>query len=115
MIVNLLLNLVLIPHFLSYGAAVATLIAETSVTLSQLYFIRSFFRLKKMIINIYKYIISSIMMLCCVLLVSKIMPIGIIYTMIEIVLGIIVYFGVLIILKDKSLMMFLNRIFKKKG
>lgn len=115
MIVNLLLNLVLIPRFLSYGAAVATLIAETSVTLSQLYFIRSFFRLKKMIINIYKYIISSIMMLCCILLVSKIMPIGIIYTMIEIVIGIIVYFGVLIILKDKSLMMFLNRIFKKKG
>ena len=43
------------------------------------------------------------------------MPIGIIYTMIQIVLGIIVYFGILIILKDKSVMMFLNKILKKKG
>lgn len=115
MIVNPLLNLVLIPHFLSYGAAVASLIAETIVTFSQLSFIKSFFRLKQMIMNIYKYIISSIIMLCCILLISRIMPIGIIYTMIEIVLGIIVYFGILIILKDKSVMMFLIKILKKKG
>ena len=31
-VVNFALNLLLIPHFLSIGAAVATVIAETSIT-----------------------------------------------------------------------------------
>ena len=114
-VVNLVFNLLFIPHLLSYGAALATVIAEMSVTLVQIYVTKRIFSYKHIFKLVYKYIISSMAMLCCILVVSMIMSTGIIYTMIEIIIGIVVYFGILIILKDKSLMMFLNKIIKKKG
>lgn len=114
-LVNLVFNLLLIPHFLSYGAAIATVIAELSVTLVQIIATKNIFSYKYIMKIIYKYIISAFAMLCCIFILSKNLSIGIIYTVIEIIIGIIVYFGILIILKDKSLMMFVNKIIKKRG
>ena len=112
---NLLSNFILIPYLLSYGAAIGTVIAELCVTSLQFYFIRNYFELRKVFYLIYKYIIASVFMMLILFLVSGVLPTGIIYTMIEIIIGIVVYFEILIILKDKSLIMLLNKIIKKKG
>ena len=45
-VINFSLNLLLIPFFLSIGAAVATVIAETSVTGVQVFFTRKDFKFR---------------------------------------------------------------------
>ena len=53
-IINLIINSLLIPKFASIGAAIGTLVAEGTVCISQIYFVR------KKIVNLKKYLLESI-------------------------------------------------------
>ena len=112
-VVNLVFNLLLIPHLLSYGAALATVIAEMSVTLVQIYATRNIFSYKYIFKIIYKYIIAALIMFLGILMLSNILSISILNTFIEIFLGCIIYFLILIILKDKTVSSFLYKVIKK--
>lgn len=112
-LVNLVFNLLLIPHFLSYGAAIATVIAEISVTLVQIIATKNIFPYKYILKLIYKYIIASLAMMFIVIMLSKILSTKIISTILEIVIGSSVYFLFLILLKDKSIILFINKIKNK--
>lgn len=67
-IVNFSLNFILIPKYDVAGAAVATLVAETSVTVVQLILARNIIPLKNIFYLFFKYFANSIVMCIVVLL-----------------------------------------------
>ena len=102
-IVNFLLNLVFIYYYKSIGAAIATVIAELSVTLVQLYFVRKDFNLIEIIKLSRNYIIASIIMLITCYCIDFFITGRLIGLILQVSCGILVYLIILIILKDKFL------------
>lgn len=97
---NVLLNILLITYLKSIGAAIATLAAESMVCIIQLYFVRKEFDLKFLLKSFIKYMSMSICMYCIVKYASTKMTTNIISTIIEILIGGIVYVILLIVTKD---------------
>jgi O-antigen/teichoic acid export membrane protein len=62
-LVNFVLNSLLIPHFLAAGAAVASVIAETTIAIFQLIIVRKELSIKKIGFMSLKYLIAGIIML----------------------------------------------------
>ena len=112
-IVNFILNLILIKYHKSMGAAIASVIAELVITI--LYFIQAkkYIKISQVIKKIYKYIISALFMSISVLLCYKYMNINVMTTVIEIGVGIVVYFGILLILKDELIKELLTTLLSK--
>lgn len=102
-VINFSLNLLLIPFFLSIGAAVATVIAETSVTGVQVYFTRKDFKFGEIISNNKHYIISSLIMFVPTYLLAVYLPSSIINTFICVLVGGLIYVGLLFVMKDETL------------
>lgn len=109
-IVNFTLNLLLIPKLLSIGAAVATVIAETSVTGVQVYFTRKDFKFGEIISSNKHYIISSLIMFVPTYLLAKYIPASIINTFICIIVGGFIYVGLLFVMKDETLFEAIDKI-----
>lgn len=114
---NFLLNLLLIRYMGSYGAAVASLIAESVITLVMFYFVREYVSLRIVISVSWKPLLSGVIMFVpCAFLGYKMQP-TIINTMIVAVVGVVIYMGVLLVLKDAFLMnaiqMVKNRVYKR--
>lgn len=109
-VVNFVLNLLLIPFFLSIGAAIATVIAETSVTGVQVYFTRKDFKFGEIISSNKHYIISSLIMFVPTYLLAKILPSNIINTFICVAVGGLIYVGLLFVMKDETLFEVISKI-----
>lgn len=108
-IINFLLNIVLIKNYKSYGAALATIIAEFIVAFIQLVFIYKNLDIRKIIISFFKSLIASIVMFLSCLFVTKfIITAGVCRMITQIILGIIIYFGALFILKEEMFKEFLK-------
>jgi len=112
-VVNFLFNLVFIYYFKSLGAAIATVIAELSVTLVQIYFVRKDFKLHEIFSLSINYLIASIIMfaLCYIIdifIVSKVLAL-----IIQVICGIISYSLMLVIMKDKFLIDIFDENIKK--
>ena len=101
-LVNFCFNLLLIPRFAAMGAVIATVSAELSIALIQFWFARVVFDLT-WIKETYKYWVSGILMLAIVRLVGNVTPISILFLVLQIAIGSLVYFISLIILRDKFL------------
>lgn len=110
MIVNVIFNVLLIPVFASIGAAFATVIAEMCVAIVQYYFIRNDFSFAKILADNYKYIVCSIVMFIPACILSVLFRSTIINSLIVVFIGIITYFGLLIIFKDKMVINFFDKI-----
>lgn len=111
--INFILNCILIPKFKSSGAIIASVIAEFSIVFIQLYDVRKDFDLKIVVKNCYKFIVSSIIMFIPIFIMGYKMKPTIKTTIIQIIIGIIIYFASLIILKEKYIYQFLDKIRKK--
>lgn len=101
-VVNCTMNLLLIPRFLSIGAAVATVIAETSVTGVQVYFTRRDFKFGRIIRDNKQYIISSLIMFVPTYLLARYLPSTIVNTLICVLVGGVIYVGLLFVMKDET-------------
>lgn len=112
-IVNFSMNLLLIPHFLSIGAAVATVIAETSVTGTQVFFTREDFKFGEIISSNKHYIISSFVMFIPTYFLAKYLPSSIINTFICIIVGGLIYIGLLFVMKDETLVEAVSKMKRK--
>ncbi len=112
-IFNFGLNLILIPFFLSYGAAIATVCAEGIVTLAQFIFIRKDFDIKSIFKQSLKYFMYSLMMLISIIFIGKFIQSGVLCTIIQIICGIIVYGTLLLITKDPLINDIITK--RKKG
>ena len=102
--VNFVLNLLLIPHFKSMGAAVASIVAEVTVALVQLYLVKSELSFWKIVKFSRNYVAAGAVMYGVLILLGQRMSPNILHTMIMVVAGAVVYFLVLCLLKDSFLM-----------
>lgn len=98
-VVNFILNLILIPKFSALGAVIATVSAELSIALIQLWYSREIVDIS-WIKETYKYWISGIVMLIIVYFLGEGTYRNIFILARQIIIGCVVYFGTLILLKD---------------
>lgn len=107
-LINLALNFILIYRFEAIGATIATIFAEFSVTAIQLFYIRKDFKLSKILTMSSKYFIAGLSMFLLCLLISFFIENKIVGLITQVVVGVIVYFSMLIILREQFILNTLN-------
>ena len=110
-ITNLVLNLVLIHYFKSVGAAIASVVAETTIAIVQLVFVRNEISIKKVIMEGIPYYIAGAIMCMCLIPLRYMLQSSVLNSMIMVLVGITVYFMVLIIKKDDFFLINLKVLF----
>ena len=117
-IVNVVMNILLIPIFKASGAAVASVVAETTIAVIQLILVRKEIDGMQVLKLLPKYLISGGIMLASLLWLNQYLRKNILDTILMIVLGIIIYLIVLLFLKDKFLIentrLVLNKIIRRR-
>ena len=108
-LVNFILNLILINLWQSIGASIATVLSQFVVDGVQIYFVRKDIKWKPLIRIAVRYLVASLVMFVGCLLVKMIIHIPVISIIIQIIIGISIYIGMLILFRDK----FLNTIIGK--
>lgn len=111
-IANVFFNILMVRKLGAIGVSIATVISEFIVTLMM-------YRYAKRYINIrsescWKYIFSAFIMMLVVKCVDCWSPIGIIYTVSEIIIGIAIYFLILLLLRDVFLYSTLKKFKRQK-
>lgn len=101
LVVNVILNFIAINTFGAFGAAFATTISQFVVVFAQMYYVRKEMDLRKVIKSGKKYLIASSVMLVICLLFGLIIKNGIASVIVNVFAGVITYFLMLIILRDK--------------
>lgn len=103
-VVDFCLNLCLIPRFLSIGAAIASVVAEATITVLQLFLLRREISGWKVLKLSRNYLISGIIMLVVLYFESKYLASSIINTCIMLVTGVIIYIILLLVFRDRFFM-----------
>ena len=101
--VNFILNMIFIRLWKSVGASIATVIAEFTVTGVQFYMIRKEIKFVDIIKLMKNYVVSGLIMLCISVIIGKIINNNIVSITIQILVAVLVYFTVLIVLKDEMI------------
>ena len=110
---NLVLNLILIPKFGAEGAAFATIVAESTITLLYLKFCNNFYSLKLIIKNGWKKMLSGIIMYIFIILINNVKLNSVLIMGLQIVVGILIYVICLFVLKDEFIKTILESIKEK--
>lgn len=108
-IVNIISNLVLIPKFGGYGAAISAVITEFSVLIVQYIFVYKIFQFDGVLSKAVKYFVSALVMGFFVFLIGHYMGIGVITNIVQVIVGMIIYLLILIITKDDILMFLFSK------
>ncbi len=103
-VVNFILNMFLISRYKANGAAIASVIAEFSVTFVQFIFVRKEISFLKVLKNSTKYILAGAFMSLGLFYESKIFSPNIISTLVMVASGGLIYVISLILLKDEFCM-----------
>lgn len=112
-VVNLACNEFLIPLFKSVGAAIASIIAESVITIIYMYMSKGFMSYRLLLKVSWKRIVACIPMAVVIFSIGE-MPIRpLIITVLQIVFGGIVYFAVLWIMKDNAAKEFVDNYLNK--
>lgn len=118
-IINVVLNILLIPSLKSYGAIISTVVAELIITtIEVIYLIRvEKFSFKDITTGTMKYILAGFIMFIFIKVLSGFMNISALNTIIQIVAGLFIYIFTLVLLKDKWVNIILKKIisFKKES
>ena len=118
-VVNFIMNCVLILRFQSAGAAMASVVAESAIAITQLILIRKELSLATIAKSSIKYLVSGCIMFLVVSLLETKMAPSAINTLVLIVLGAIVYLCMLILLRDDFFIQqgqnIITKVFKGKG
>ena len=110
-LINVACNLLLIPKYGGIGAAIASVVAESCIFLYQMKYFKNEFNLFQILKLSINNIVSGMVMLGVVIVLTNYLNISIINTMIEVLVGGIVYIMVLSILKDKFFKDLVNQIY----
>ncbi len=108
-IINLILNCILIPHFESSGAAIASVIAELVITILYIANCNGLVTLRQIWRNCWKRLISGGIMLLVIFPLNHFIKNDLIATVVEIPVGVITYVAALCLLQDSMIL----PIFKK--
>lgn len=106
---NFTLNFFLIPRYGALGAAIATLVSESIVTIVQIILANRYLPWKSTFVNFFQCTIATIIMAVSVKIVSEIKCANIINLIVLILTGVVSYGLVLIIFKNTFLMEFINK------
>lgn len=112
-ICNFILNIILIQYLKSYGAAIATVIAEIVITSAMFQFIRKDIQFIVMLRNGWKYIIAGIVMFIPCYTESKLFSPSFIHTVMIAGTGVVVYAIMLLIMRDEFFLNSSSMILKK--
>lgn len=113
-VVNVLLNLLLVQKFEARGVLVASVIAEIVVLAAMIRQVREEICFKKAFEGVFKYLLVSIIMFIPTRLLQNcdvILEAGI--TVLQIFVGIVIYFTLLLLLKDKNIMLLISKVKEK--
>ena len=113
-ILNFCINFMLIPYLGAYGAIIGSVIAEASVTLIQWFFIKNKITISLTLKELLKIAISSLAMVYPVYFVGQLLGANILSNLVQICVGVVIYIGLLFILKANFLWEMLNSI-KQRG
>ena len=111
-VVNFCMNTFMIYFFKSIGAAIASVVAETVVTMSMIIFIRKELSARLMLMEGRNYFIAGAVMALALLPLARLFSPSVIHTLVMVVVGAAVYFAVLLIEKDDFFISNINSLFK---
>ncbi len=109
-IVNLLLNLILIPYLWSYGAVISSLMAETTISILYLKFCGDYLNVRIIAEKGWKKLVSASIMLVVIYTIPKFTGPSMVTFIIQVPIGIMVYSFVLFVLKDSFVKTFYQNI-----
>ena len=116
--VNVIMNAMLIPIFKANGAAVASVVAETTIAVIQLVLVRNELDGIQVLKLLPKYLISGGVMLASLLWLNQYLKKNVLDTILMIVLGASVYLIILFFLKVKFLIenakLALNKVIRRR-
>lgn len=114
-VVNLLLNLLLIPKYWGYGAITASLIAESVITILYMKNCNGYLRVETIIKDSWKKIIAGLVMLIVIRAFDGIISSDILALLVEIAVGFTVYCAVIVLLRDSFMTdLLMGKVLKKK-
>ena len=97
-IVNLVLNLILLKSMGSIGASITTVLAEITVTATQMYILRKFLNIKELVKSIIIFFPAAIIMFVIVRAIGGYMGAGLLTNIVQVLVGAFIYLIVLILL-----------------
>lgn len=112
-VVNFCSNVVLIQVFQSIGAAIASVTAETVIALLQIYLVRNEISFCKMMISSGNYLLAGVVMLIVLGFTGTRLTPSIIHTFILVIIGAVIYFLILLLLRDCFFLENIKSIFTK--
>lgn len=112
-VVNFVCNLILIPKLYSIGASIASVAAETVITLTQLYLIRNELSFTRIMAQSVKYLLAGACMLLVLFLENHYLSASVLHSCIMIFSGAIVYFVMLLVLRDRFFSGYLETLIAK--
>lgn len=99
-IINLILNFPLIYFFGIYGAMSSTVVSELAVSCVQMYFVKNEMSISKLFNGSWKYFLSAFLMFLIVRFLNNNLPARLIYFILEILLGAVLYSGGIILTRS---------------
>lgn len=111
--VNFIFNLMLIPRLASVGAVIATIISELTICIVYAFMSKEYVSPKWYIKYMPKRLISGGVMLVIINMMAKGKTGSIIVTMLQVITGAIIYFAVLVILRDEYTVIFIREYVRK--
>lgn len=109
-VINFILNLILIPKFENNGAAIASVIAEFSVMVIQIVFVRKYFKVKIISIDLVKIIFSAFIMILGIKAIEIFIIVNdYLIIILDIIIGGSLYLLTNIILKESATIMILDK------
>ncbi|MBR2290252.1 MAG: flippase [Clostridia bacterium] len=109
-VVNLILNAIFINLWQSVGASIATILSQVVVDSVQIYFVRKDIKWKPLIRIAVRYLVSSLFMFGACMLVKLLIHKAVITIIVQMLVGVGVYVGMLILFRDRFLNTILDRI-----
>jgi len=112
-ILNFIMNCYLIPRYYSIGAAISSVIAEVAIAIIQIVYIVYYIKdikMKDIFSSCWQYILSGLIMLFVLKSISHIMNSSIYNSILLIFIGGLIYFLILIILRNKLVLEGINKI-----
>ena len=111
-ILNVILNFILIKKFQGVGTTISSVASEFLGMFIMVYFTKDILKIKKLFKSVPKYFIASLIMFIPIFILGKILRSNITSTAIQVIIGIIIYIGIMIVTKDENLIFIFSYIEK---
>ncbi len=112
-LVNVVLNIILIPLWDGKGAIIGTIIAEVLITYLYVHYSKKFVTFQMIFNVLWKKIISGTLMLAYIMVISKALESGIFLLIVQCIGGVIIYLLTLLVMRDEFVITYFNMVLNK--